>query len=340
MERKIIFLIIFIFFLIVFGIWENSFDNEESILLKNVSITRYKGIWMPFLEQTENALNDIENLKKDGINIVAIGIKICKSDKEFYVCENESKIKNAVSKFHKNNIATLLILNPAHPDFDMDFEPSILESRKVLEILTPLVLEWAEVSEEYGVWMFCPLYEPQLVENKEEISKWAQEMLPEIRKRYNGKICFNDHGNESGVYGYNLSEYDFIVINQFTCTKDIDEFPEIVEKINKRGLDFIKRAYPGQKFIYFGIGAFTGPDSQEWEPISPLNMPKTHPDLDPDFFTVSNELQAACYENFFKLTWNATEGYFLTIDKGFEYRNKPAEKIIRKWFNDVYSDSG
>jgi len=36
----------------------------------------------------------------------------------------------------------------------------------------------------------------------------------------------------------------------------------------------------------------------------------------------------------FELTWDITEGYFVPVYKGWEYRDKPAEEIVRKWFND------
>jgi len=57
------------------------------------------------------------------------------------------------------------------------------------------------------------------------------------------------------------------------------------------------------------------------------------PDLPTDFFVVSNESQAKFYNILFNITWNRTEGYFIPVYKGWEYRGKPAEQVIRHWFN-------
>ena len=48
-----------------------------------------------------------------------------------------------------------------------------------LENVTRLVFKWASICEKYGAYMLSPLNEPQLVGNDEEVSKWAQELLPQ-----------------------------------------------------------------------------------------------------------------------------------------------------------------
>jgi hypothetical protein len=308
--------------------------TENSIIIRppDIKITKYKGIWMPFLRETKIALSDIDNLKLDGINIVAIGIKVCKNE-EFYVCEDENEIKNSISEFHKNGIKTFLILNTAHPDSGINPYSSEASGKPLLDKLTPLVLKWADISEEYGVEIFCPVNEPQLLsyKNKKDISEWAQEILPEIRRRYSGKIVFQIQGAKENVY--NLAGYDYVADGGLTCTKDIVDNPEWIGHLIDEELSALKAAYPTHKYLFFGAGAFTGPDYYWWEPISPENMKDNPQGWPEDFFTVSFESQADFYDMFFNKTWDEVDGYFLPVYKGWEYRNKPAEEVIRRWFN-------
>lgn len=317
---------------------DNQGMTEESNVTKiikppDVNITKYKGLWMPFLRETKIALNDISNLKTDGINIVAIGIRVCR-DEEFYVCEDENEIKNSINEFHKNGIKTFLILNPAHPGSRITPHSPEASGRHLLDELTPLVLKWSIIAEKYGVEMFSPVNEPQLLSHENEhVSSWAQEILPLIRERYNGNIIFEVQCAKENVY--NLSGYDYVADGGLTCNKDIKDHPEWIEHMVDERLATLKSIYPVSKYLFFGAGAFTGPDYYWWEPIAPENMRDTHKEFPEDFFNVSFESQADFYDIFFNRTWNEVDGYFLPVYKGWEYRNKPAEEVVRKWFNEM-----
>jgi|Deesub1362B_J571_1020462.scaffolds.fasta_scaffold01030_11 hypothetical protein len=302
--------------------------EQEIIKSPDISLNKYKGIWMPFLREVRIYLNDTENLKSDGINIVAIGVKIC-YDGNITECESEEEIKSSINEFHRNGIKTFLVLNPAHPDFGI--APGSEEI--LLDDLTPIVLKWAEISERYGVEVFSPVNEPQLLSRSEEVSNWAQEILPDLRGIYRGKLAFIVQGDADGYPLYNLSGYDLIAAGGITCTKDIEDNPEWVERLVSENLNSLKASYPLQKYILFGVGAFTGEDYYYWEPIAAENMAESNPELPEDFFYVSDESQAEFYEMLFNITWNETEGYFIPVYRGWEYRDKPSEKVIRNWFS-------
>jgi len=310
--------------------------QKEAVITKSPKkpVDKYKGVWMPFMRETRIALDDIDNLKLDGINIVSIGIKVCLTD-EITECESEDEIIDVINEFHKNGIRTFLILNPAHPDFGVNPFSSEASGRALLDKLTPLVLKWANISEDYGVEMFCPANEPQMLsyQNEKDVSDWAQQLLPELREVYHGKIAFIVQTFGEGIYAYDLSGYDYIANGGLTCTKDIEEHPDWIERVIKENTDRLKSLYPGQKYILFGAGAFTGPDYYWWEPIAPENMLNNMPELPVDFFTVSSESQAEYYNILFNETWEPMEGYFIPVFKGWEYRGKPAERVIREWFN-------
>ena len=312
-------------------------NDKDSAIIKppDIKIKKYKGIWMPFLREVRIALGDLDNLKLDGINIVAIGIKICKDEENnnFYVGEDENEIKNSINEFHKNGFKTFLILNPANPDSKINPNSPEGKGKILLDKLTPLVLNWSVIAEKYGVEMFCPVNEPQILAYKNDnvVSDWAQEILPRIRERYKGKIVFEVQGAKDHLY--NLTGYDYLADGGLTCTKDIADHPEwIKEMINEEFLA-LKSNYPGFKYLFFNAGAFTGPDYYWWEPIAPENMKNNSNGWPDDFFTVSPKSQAEFYDMFFNITWKGVDGYFLPVYKGWEYRGKPAEEVIRDWFN-------
>jgi len=310
-------------------------ETPEIIKPPNITLKKYKGIWMPFPREVRVSLNEIDKLKSDGINIVAIGVKICYNNGNITECESEDEIKSSINEFHRNGIRTFLVLNPAHPDFGVG--PSEPCGKTLLDELTPLVLKWAEISDSYGVEIFSPVNEPQILscQNKEKISDWAQKILPELRKIYQGKLAFVVQGDADGYPSYNLSRYDYVAGGGLTCTKDIEDHPEWVERLISENFNSLKALYPNQKYIIFGAGAFTGPEYYWWEPIAPENMAESNPELPTDFFTVSNEAQAEFYDMLFNLTWNETEGYFIPVYKGWEYRDRPAEQVIRDWFGNI-----
>ena len=207
--------------------------------------------------------------------------------------------------------------------------------RPLLDKLTPLVLKWARISEEYGVEVFAPVNEPQLLsyQDVEAVSDWAQGLLPRLKAVYRGKLAFRVHGDPAGFAVYNLTGYDLLVYSGLACTKDIDVHPEWVAHLINETLHGLMEAYPGFNYVLFDMGAFTGPDYYWWEPIAPANMPDFMPELPVDFFTVSAESQAEFYDLFFSMTWNDVEGFFLPVYRGWEYRGKPAEQVIREWFH-------
>ncbi len=311
--------------------WINPRNPHLGKSMPDAEITKYKGTWMPFLREVRIALGDIDGLKSDGINIVAIGIKIC-GDEEFYVCEDEDEIKNAINEFHKNGIKTFLILNPAHPDSGIDPYSPETDEKHLLDKLTPLVLRWSVIAEEHGVEMFCPINEPQLLshENRDDVSNWAQEILPLIRERYDGEIVFEVQGAKENIY--NLTGYAYVADGGLTCTNDIVDHPEWIEHLIDEELSALKTTYPAHKYLFFGAGAFTGPDYYWWEPIAVENMEDNPHGWPEDFFTVSFKSQADFYDMFFNKTWSEVDGYFLPVYKGWEYRNKSAEEVIRNWF--------
>ncbi len=344
--EKVLILVVLVVISTLYVLWQTTqkhVDYEEDYAITKVpeiEITQYRGVWMPFLREVKISLEDIDNLRLDGINTVAIGVKVCKRGERdsFYVCEDEEEIKEAIDDFHRNGLGTFLVLNPANPDSGMDPESPEGKGKDLLDKLTPLVLKWAVISEKHGVEMFCPVNEPQMLgyKNDSAVSEWAQEILPRIRGIYKGKIAFEVQGAKE--HRYNLTGYDYVADGGLTCTRDIADHPGWVEEMVDEEFLALKSNYPGLGHLLFNAGAFTGPDYYPWEPIASENMKNNSRGWPADFFTVSFKAQAEFYDMVFRRTWNETDGYFLPVYRGWEYRNKPAEAVIREWFNRENAD--
>jgi len=61
-------------------------------------------------------------------------------------------------------------------------------TEKDIEIYTRRVLEWAEICEECGVEYFSPIAEADLILDRDRAIAWHAEILPEIRKVFSGKV--------------------------------------------------------------------------------------------------------------------------------------------------------
>ena len=105
-----------------------------------------------------------------------------------------SQIQNA----HKRGLKIFLSIRPQYGGFTSPQKiPENVRSIYLTQ-LTERVLEWAEICEKWGVELFAPIQECELLtefkwENgelvgDEDISKWIQEILPQIKERYHGEI--------------------------------------------------------------------------------------------------------------------------------------------------------
>ncbi len=324
---------------------------EEPVIVKGPTgpVSKYKGLWLPFLDETKAAAEGIESLKADGINTVAIGIRLLATDEahgwevgNITEYENETEILEAINVFHENGIRVILVPNPAHGNFGVSPYPSEQAGKEFLRMHEPLILKWANLSEQYGVHMFCPVNEPTLLAGEEEVSSWAQELLPKIRSLYHGKVAFRVQDEGETFPAYNLSGYDYVLPMATFCTSDMDD-PDPncaghLRNSNLQKMEEFERIYPSQSYIFFDVGAFTGPDYYSWEPIAPENQAKSSHEWPDDFFVVSEEGQAECLDMLFSLGWEDSDGYILSGAKGFEFMGKPAEEVVRDWFGGGQAD--
>jgi hypothetical protein len=97
--------------------------------------------------------------------------------------------------------------------------------------LKPIILDWAEKCEREKVEIFTPISSGQLYLVFKDVSAfdWANSLIPEVRKRYSGKLVqkidlnpstaqldFLDANSAYGFGGFNFSAYDYVSTDVFT----------------------------------------------------------------------------------------------------------------------------
>ena len=96
----------------------------------------------------------------------------------------------------------ILMPNPMHPNLDMgkgyewdepDSAAGYHRSYELIRKLDSVVIKWARIAEEYKADGFAPLNEPyKLVRDYRDAAKWLQQILPQIKKVYTGKVIAVD----------------------------------------------------------------------------------------------------------------------------------------------------
>jgi hypothetical protein len=124
-----------------------------------------------------------------------------------------------------------------HPNLDMgkgyewdesDIKASYNRSYELLKSCDPVVIKWAKIAQEYQVDGFAQLNEPyKLVWDYNHASSWLQEILPQIKHIYDGKVLAVDTMYDAGdglsvPYPYNYSGYDLILGGPPAGQKDIN----------------------------------------------------------------------------------------------------------------------
>lgn len=211
--------------------------KEETEHLKNTFLSqicpvpkpvpeKLNSIFLPLPDKWPEALMRVDELKAMGINSVHFGplMNIDEDDHPYSV--GDDLVKFYINEFHRTGMHVILTTNPAGAwneftnneswGIGWGWPNNVIERRKngtFVEEYLQEVYRWAEIAEEYDVAAFIPANEIQMIStNHSYIQKKSSELLPEIRKRYDGKIGFNIQGYENSYYEYNLTDYDFVIL--------------------------------------------------------------------------------------------------------------------------------
>ncbi len=200
-----------------FFVWKNFFagdaEVDKSTFVPETKKTReeayvYKGIWMPaLLFRDPNYLtSNMQKLKGMGINTIFIQVSPPQSEKwlekvkiffppelverieEILPFEKELIIDN-IETAHKNGLKVGLTISDL--GLTISDPPNIEEVD--LEVLNSTIVEYARLAEKYEVELFAPMNEPGKILG-ENTGKWRQEILPRIKKVYQGDILWKGAG--------------------------------------------------------------------------------------------------------------------------------------------------
>jgi hypothetical protein len=142
-------------------------------------VRTYKGAWIPHVLPSH-----FSKLKDMGANTVFL--------------QSFAGEATVVQTAHRNGLKVALTLaimgfdTPQAADLD-------------LETFNSDIVKLAKFAEKYGVEFFAPANEPEKIFGK-DTSRWAQEILPNIKEVYNGEIIWKG----ADISGVDLTGYDYI----------------------------------------------------------------------------------------------------------------------------------
>ena len=153
---------------------------------KNVSVPEtqvYKSIWLPGIPANWLASN-IPEMKDLGINTISLAIMVIQEGDNPLVGLDTSYILDDIQTAHENGMKVMLT---------PQIYPKPRLEEKDLEALNFLIIEAAELAEEYNVELFAPLAEPATIISG-DIGNWKQEILFKIKKVYHGEVYWAGPG--------------------------------------------------------------------------------------------------------------------------------------------------
>jgi len=157
-----------------FFIWKNVFVPKTQV---------YKSIWLPGIPPNWLASN-MPEMKDMGLNTVSLAIMVIQEEGNPLVGLDTSYILDDIQTAHENNMKVMLT---------PQIYPKPRLEEKDLEALNSLIIEAAELAEEYDVELFAPLAEPATIISG-NIGNWKQEILFKIKKVYRGEIYWAGPG--------------------------------------------------------------------------------------------------------------------------------------------------
>ncbi len=190
----------------------------------------YKGFWSaPVLYlRSESPFSNVDKVKEMGANMVSFGPHFF-VDKDgnigfpwdFPTIEDlDARIGELTSIYYPKGIRIHLVLSTNYVETitkDAGGEPQpfpreLAAKKGYLDKYNKLVEEMVKIAQKYQVEYFSPLNEPDGTLGIETAYKWNEEILPRIRKYYQGKLCYkgdlhNGEGEDLNFKGYDMLGY-------------------------------------------------------------------------------------------------------------------------------------
>lgn len=253
-------------------LWWEEFKKPGSLDSSSYP-TFLRGAWGSRIDELRSYLINADKLRNAGFDTVMLGVDIV-FDPETGEAKSlgDDAFVFYLQALRGAGFRVILIPNPMHPNLDMgkgyeweDPDPNATYHRsyELIKKLDSVVIKWAKIAEEYQADGFVPVNEPyKLVRDYHDAAKWLQEILPEIKKVYNGKVIAVDTMYDLGQgismpYPYDYSGYDMILGGPPAGRKDTANWEEIINVYINKGMEYV-RQYKLEGFGLYEWGGYTG----------------------------------------------------------------------------------
>lgn len=190
----------------------------------------YKGFWSPpvIYLRGSSPFSDANKVKEMGANLVSLGPHFLVDEngdigfpRDFQTIEDlDARIGELASIYYPKGIRIHLVLSTNYVETitkDAGGEPKsfsreLAAQKGFLDKYNKVVEEMAKIAQKYQVEMFSPLNEPDGTLGVETAYTWNEEILPIIRKHYQGNLCYkgdlhNGEGERLSFKGYDMLGY-------------------------------------------------------------------------------------------------------------------------------------
>ena len=308
--------------------------------------SKFNSVFIPLPSLWREALLRVDELKAMGFNSVHFGPIMTIDEDDHPHAVGEDLVRFYVNEFHRNGMHVILTTNPAGPWAQFSSEEREDWSERVkrrrrdgtfVDEYVEQVYAWAEIAQELDVAAFIPANEMQIIStNHAYLSQKAAAILPEIRKRYSGKVGFSiqgtgdlgPEGNWAPTYWeYDLTHYDFILSMGTTarlCDVDTrDLCRDHIERTKRADINYLESLalkYDVDE-IWFGLLLFNG-SGNYWEPNNG------------DPYTALTPQEAAEYADvLLGVIYDTVSGVSPVYDTGFMVFEDPLPDTWLKYFS-------
>jgi len=125
----------------------------------------------------------------------------------------------------------------------VELPKEIVEKPGYLDKLSIVVADMAKIAQKYHIEMFAPMGEPENLFGVKVAFSWNQEILPKIRKNYQGKIFYKGDLHKGEGDNLNFKGYDVLGIMPHPAPPptDLEELRKVIDFNMDRGLTWAKR---------------------------------------------------------------------------------------------------
>jgi hypothetical protein len=289
-----------------------------------------KGNWEPNENFMKQVLDDSDRLKGLGVNTVSISVDYELNKDGSYFMRSERQIMLNLFRAKENNFAVLLTPNFIGPNGHNWKEEGVdITKERFLQISEEVMLKWAKIAEEYNVEFFGPQKEFNFIlarnwDDSVKISNtWHKEMLPKLKKVYQGKLIVLLGRAELGI---DVSGYDYLGITVGpgnTVNRQTQSLPKYREELHDHYqlTNDIAKAAKVEWLVTEGMAIYGGVHY----PDMVLNdVGESLDDMQDDYYKVM-------FEEYLKFK-PAGFIFWAWLMPGADIKDRPAEVEVKKFF--------